>query len=140
MRSLSRPVGGAGLRQMPTTTFTGRVGLEERALQHLIEHRKELEALGMNVAFWIAKLRAAIDAVKAGDARQESLKAELKAATASVEATDHEAYVIASGLIDAMVGAWGKDSENGVVLARMRSKLHRPEPEAEILPVEAPPS
>ncbi len=125
---------------MSTTTFTERVGLEERMLQHLEENREALQARGLNVAYWIAALRAAVDAVKAADARQEALKAELKASTGSVDAADREAYVLASGAIDATVGAWGKASEDGQVVARMRSKLHRPDTDPEILPVGTPPS
>lgn len=40
--------------------------------------------------------------------------------------------------IDATVGAWGKDSEDGQIVARMRSKLHRPDAGPEVLPVETP--
>lgn len=125
---------------MSTTTFTERVGLEERMLQHLEENREALQVRGLNVAYWIGVLRAAVDAVKAADARQEALKAELKASTGSVDAADREAYVLASGAIDATVAAWGKASEDGQVVARMRSKLHRPDTDAEILPIGTPPS
>jgi len=124
---------------MATTTFTGRVGLEERMIEHLEKNAKELERRGLNVAFWIARLRALVEVVKAADARQEALKAELKASTATLKAVDREAYVAASSAIDAAVGTWGKSSPDGRVLARMRSKLHRPGAGAEVLPVERPP-
>ena len=123
---------------MATTTFTGRVGLEERMIEHLEEHSKELEERGLNVPYWVARLRPLVDAVKASDARQEALKAELKASTVTVNAADREAYVVVSGAIDAAVGAWGKASAEGRVLARMRSKLHRPDAGAAVLPVETP--
>ncbi len=125
---------------MTTTTFTDRVGLEERTLAHLKEHRKELEARGLNVAYWIARIEAAIEALKVADDRQESLKAELKASTTSVNGLDRAAYVLTSGAIDATVAAWGKDSEQGVILARSRSKVHRRDSTAEVLPVAPPPA
>ena len=127
------------MRTMATTTFTGRVGMEERMIEHLKKNAKELEARGLNVAYWIARLQALVDSVKAADARQEALKAELKASTASLNATDREAYVATSGAIDAAVGAWGKSSSDGRVLARMRSKLHRADAGVAVLPVETPP-
>jgi len=112
--------------------------MDERAIEYLEENSKKLEKRGLNVAYWIARLRALVDAVKAADVRQEALKAELKAATASLNAADREAYVAASGAIDAAVGAWGKSSPEGRVLARMRSKLHRPRSGAEVQPVDRP--
>ena len=124
---------------MVGTTFTERVGLEERLLQHLEENAKDLQARGLNVPYWTAALRASISAVKSADARQEALKAELKATTSSVNAADREAYTLASGLIDAIAAAWGKASEKGENITRMRSDLHRTAAEADILPVEPPP-
>ena len=56
----------------------------------------------------------------------------------TVNAADREAYVVVSGAIDAAVGAWGKSSAEGRVLARMRSKLHRPDAGVAVLPVETP--
>jgi len=109
-------------------------------IEHLEKHAKELEKRGLNVAYWIAKIRALIDAVKASDARQEALKAELKAATVTLNALDREAYVVVSGALDAAVGAWGKTSAEGRTLAQMRSKLHRQDASAEVLPVERPPA
>ncbi|HEV8594185.1 MAG TPA: hypothetical protein VGR51_01490 [Thermoplasmata archaeon] len=114
--------------------------MEERTLTYLEENAKELQARGLNIAYWTAALRAALNALKVADARQEALKAEAKASAASVNAADHEAYVLASGVIDAVVAAWGKDSEDGQVVARMRSKLHRAAIDAEVLPVGTPPS
>jgi len=102
-----------------------RVGLGERTIEHFEENSKELTAKGLNVPFWLSLLRAVVDAVKAADERQERLKAETKAATASLNAADDEGYRIVSGAIDAAVAAWGKGSERGEILARMRSKLHR---------------
>ncbi len=128
------------MKKMASTTFTERVGLGERMLEHLEENAKALQAKGLNVSYWVAAIRSALDAVKAADARQEALKAELKASTVTVDASDREAYVLVSGAIDATVAAWGKASEQGEVVAWMRSKLHRPDAGAEVLPVEAPPS
>ena len=108
--------------------------------EHLEQNEKELTALGLNVQYWKAVIRASIDAVKSADERQEALKAELKASTVSVNASDRESYTIVSGAIDAVVAAWGKRSENGQIVARMRSKLHRPNAPADVLPVGTPPS
>lgn len=125
---------------MASTTFTERVGLGERMVEHLEENSKALEKRGLNVDYWVAALRSALDAVVAADHRQEALKAELKATTATVNAADREAYVLVSGAIDAVAAAWGKDSEQGEIVLRMRSKLHRPDGEAVPLPVETPAS
>ena len=126
--------------KMAGTTLTERVGLGEVFIEHLDENARELGAQGLNVPYWKAAVRSSIDAVKAANERQEALKAELKAATVSLNAADHEAYVLVSGGIDAAVGAYGKDSEKGRVAARMRSKLHRPEGEAEVPSVAVPPA
>ena len=128
---------------MTTTNYAERVGLEEQMLEYLKQHRAELEARGLNVAYWIARLEAATAAVKAANDRQEALKAELKASTVSVNAADHEAYVVASGMVDATVAVWGKDSPQAEIVARMRSKVNRPAATSEapaILPVPKPSS
>jgi hypothetical protein len=132
------PVGAAGSKNMTGTTYADRVSTEENMIEYLEKHRRELEARGLNVAYWIARLRAAVDAVKASNIRQEALKAELKASTVTVNAADREAYVFASGAIDASMAAWGKDTANAEVLGRFRSKLHRPEGDAEVPSVAVP--
>ena len=107
-------------------------------IEYLRKHQRELEARGLNVAYWIAQLEAAVAALKAADIRQEALKAELKASTATVNAADRAAYVLVSGAIDASAGAWGKDTPDAEVLVRMRSKLHRPEAMDEVPAVVVP--
>ncbi len=124
---------------MTTTTFTVRVGLARRTLEVFQENRDALEAK-LRADKWIDELEVSIERVTALDARQEALKAELRATTAELNATDRSLYRLTSGAIDAAAGALGKGSPAGVVLARVRSKLHRPPAEPEPLPVGTPPA
>jgi len=128
---------------MTGTSYTERVGLGRRTLEWYQKNANDLGQRGLNASYWIAKLQAAIEATVAADAKQEGLKAELKATTAALNEADHAMYMLASGALDAAAGAYGKETEEGVQVARMRSKLHRPPSSDAVavpLPVAPPPS
>ena len=112
---------------MATQNSADRMATTARTLEWVQEHRAGLTAKGLNVDYWIASLRAALNTCVAADQVQESLKANLKTATASWKQADRAMYVLASGAIDAFAAAHGKDTPEADVLRRFRSKLHQPE-------------
>src|SRR6266581_5409789 len=120
---------------MTAKNFTDRVGLAKRTLEWYQRNADVLSQKGLNASYWTAQLTALIDAVVTADAKQEALKAELKATTAIVEDYEHRMYEMTSGALDAAIGAHGKSSAEGQMLARMRSKLHQAPSNAEIQPV-----
>ena len=126
---------------MTTTTYSDRVALAVRTKEVFVENH---EALGkrLKVDTWVDDLDAEIARAVALDAKQEALKAELKATTLELNAVDRNLYRLTSGAIDAAAGAMGKSSPGAQVLARVRSKLHRPPPmtRAEVRPVPRPSS
>jgi len=125
---------------MTTTTFTERVGLAERTKESYEKNHAALSAK-LKADEWIDELDEVVARAKALDARQEALKAEQKATTAELNAVDRAMYRLTSGAIDAAVGALGKGSPEAVQLARMRAKLHRPDPPIEeVQPVEPSPT
>ena len=121
---------------MTTTNSTGRVGLAIRTQEIFEENEKALSAK-VKADQWIEDLGISIDKVKALDAKQEALKAELKATTMELNAEDRHVYRLTSGAIDAGRGALGKVSPAGEQLARVRSELYRPSknPASEVQPV-----
>jgi hypothetical protein len=130
------------MKTMTTTNFTARVGLAVRTEEVVEENEKQL-SLKLQTEQWLDDLGISIDKVKALDAKQEALKAELKATTMELNAEDRKLYRLTSGLIDAAAGAMGKSSPQAEMLLRLRSQVHRPsrdEGAAEVQPVERPPS
>ena len=128
---------------MGTTTYTERVGLGRRVLEWFQEHAAELSKKGLNMKYWIEALENAIEAAVNADTVQESLKAQLRASTAFLNEADGAMYALTSGAIDAAAGAYGKSSQEGKQIARMRSELHRKPKEetTQDLPIEeVPPS
>jgi len=130
------------MKPMTTTNFTARVGLAVRTQEVVRENEKQLASL-LQTEQWLEDIGIGIDKVKALDAKQEALKAELKATTMELNAEDRHLYRVTSGLIDAAAGALGKSSPPAEMLLRVRSQVHRPshnDAAAEVLPVERPPS
>src|SRR2546427_11926857 len=99
-----------------TATQTEIRGLVDKEIEVLVQRRAELEAAGLNVGALIEKLtRQQADAV-AEDARQEFLKTEGKRSTARVTAAYETLYESSSGILDAMMGVLGKNSDDAKIL------------------------
>ena len=124
---------------MAPTTFSERVAAAVRTLDWAKRNKAELEKLGLRMDLWIANLENAIEVAKAADNRQELLKADLHATTATLDKADSVMYRITSALIDAGAAAYGKGSEQAKQLVTLRSKVRRANPKAEVtLPVAKP--
>ena len=110
---------------MTGTSFTERLGLATTVLEYYRLDREALDAKGIRADFWIAAIERAIEGLTAEEARQESLKVDLRETTDRVRQMDRETYALVAGAIDAAVGAHGKGTPEADVVARLRSQLHR---------------
>ncbi|PIU84194.1 MAG: hypothetical protein COS68_00140 [Elusimicrobia bacterium CG06_land_8_20_14_3_00_38_11] len=69
--------------------------------------------------------KAKNDTVASANEKQESFKSQLHEQTNTVNSDMRDAYVTASGNLDAMAGVLSKDSEASKVLRRLRSKVRQ---------------
>ena len=107
-------------------TQTEIVGFAENVRTALKRVRKELNAAGYGADEIDAILGNAIRMCAEANARQEALKRELKASTGEVEAQNLRIYRMASGYLDAAMGALGKGSDAAKNLQRLRSRIRLP--------------
>lgn len=116
--------------------------MARRELEVLQQKRAVFEKAGLKVDQFEEKLVTQLGNAVAEDARQEFLKIEGKKATVRVTAAYDDLYETASGLLDAMMGVLGKNSEEAKVLQRMRSRIRRPGDQSDeaVLPVEPRPA
>ncbi|MBI4417015.1 MAG: hypothetical protein HY557_08530 [Euryarchaeota archaeon] len=101
-------------------------GLAQKELEVLRRKRTDLEEAGLKVDQLEEKLVKLLGDAVAEDARQEFLKIESKASTARATTAYDTLYEAASGLLDAVMGVLGKNSDEARVLQRMRSDVRRP--------------
>jgi len=107
-------------------TQTEIVGFAENVRTALQKVRKELNAAGYGADEIDAILGNAIRECAEANARQEALKRELKATTSEVEAQNLRIYRMASGYLDAAMGALGKGGDAAKNLQRIRSRIRQP--------------
>jgi len=114
-------------------------GMVEKEIEVIRQKKAALEKAGLKVDLVEEDLvRKLADAV-AEDARQEFLKIEGKKSTARVNVAYDTLYETGSGLLDAIMGVLGKNSEDAKVLQRTRSGIRRPgnqAVESAVVPVE----
>ncbi len=113
-------------------------GMVQKEIEVVRRKRTELDAAGLKADQVEAKLVKLLGDAVAEDARQEFLKAQSKESTARVEAAYETLYEAGSGLLDAIMGVLGKNSDEAKILQRMRSDVRRPGARSEeaTLPVE----
>ena len=92
-------------------------------IDRLVKYRVILKPRGIDADEFIRVLTAKIDVATSANARQEAHKAELKRMTTETDAAFEDLYRTASGFLDAMVGALGKNSPEAQVLLRLRSRI-----------------
>jgi len=109
-----------------SATQTEIRGMVQKEIEVVRQKRTELEAAGLKVAQLEAKLVKLLGDAVAEDARQEFLKAEGKASTGRATAAYELLYEAGSGLLDAIMGVLGKNSDEAKILQRMRSDVRRP--------------
>ena len=101
------------------------MGIADMVLAYYRKHREELDAKGLRADHWIAALERLRAEVGGENARQELLKADLRATTENLKRIDRKLYALSAGAIDAAVGAQGKGTPAGDEVARIRSRIHR---------------
>jgi len=106
-----------------TATQTETIGLARGEIDHLVKYRVILKPRGIDADEFIRVLTAKIDVATRANARQEAQKAELKRTTTETEEAFADVYTTASGFLDAIVGALGKNSPEAQVLLRLRSRI-----------------
>jgi len=121
-----------------TPTQTETIGLGEDLLVQMDKEAPALEKGGMNLKVARPRLELAVEEAKAANALQESLKHQLTSATKLCVEKMRQAYVIESSTLDMMMGAVQKNSTIARVLQRFRSKLRRPDNEADPVPLPEP--
>jgi hypothetical protein len=96
-----------------------------KELEVLRQKRPVLEKAGLKVDQLEAKLMSQLADAVAEDARQEFLKVEAKASTGRATAAYGLVYETGSGILDAIMGVLGKNSDEAKVLQKMRSDIRR---------------
>ena len=113
-------------------------GEGENVAEALVKAGPALAKLHLNGPEMAATVRARIDAAAKANAEQEELKRKLKAQTAVVEAAYHKLQVTASGYLDVIIAAVDKDSDEAANFRRIRSRVFRPAPSSEPVPLPVP--
>jgi len=108
-----------------TATQTEIIGVGENVLVVIEKEKGILERGGLNVTVTKATVGLAVEEAKTENARQESLKHQLKDQTALTQAKMEHAYVVVSSTIDMMMGAVEKNSPTAKIFQRMRSKIRQ---------------
>ncbi len=93
----------------------------------LLEHEKEkIARLGIDAERLIRDLKQLLGETVESNAEQESFKTRAQEATKRTVRLSHELHVKASGTLDIIIGAYGKDSIDSSVIRRIRSRIRRP--------------
>jgi hypothetical protein len=102
-------------------TTTEVVGFCDNLVEFMDKNQAAIQAAGISIDAWKTELGALKQAAVAKNAEQETLKAQLKAATKETKAALDAAYGGASSRLDAMIGALGKGTPLAKQAARLRS-------------------
>ena len=107
-------------------TQTEIVGFGNITRQSLRKVRTDLENAGHNADEIDEILGSQVEETTQLNARQEQMKRDLKALTRAVEASNLKLYRMASGYLDAAIGAVGKGSDAAKNLQRIRRRIRLP--------------
>jgi len=98
----------------------------------LLESEKEkLKQLGIDADKLIRELKELHEAAVSSNSEQESLKVAAKEATKTTVKLTRDLQVKASGDLDIVIGAYGKNSVDSKIIRRIRSKIKRREKQAD---------
>ncbi|TLZ51259.1 MAG: hypothetical protein E6K18_05525 [Methanobacteriota archaeon] len=114
---------------------SGEVG---NVAEALIKAAPALAKLGLDGNKMAAELKAFLAIAQKANAEQEELKRKLKASTPVVANAYHDAQMKASGYLDIVIAAVDKTSDEAANFRRIRSRIARPGPTPEPLPVATP--
>ena len=90
----------------------------------MVKGKAPLAKIGVDGDAKAKEILADRDACEKADADQEEAKRVLKAKTAAKEELYHRAWVKASGWLDILIAAVGKDSAEAANYRRIRSRVH----------------
>ncbi len=108
------------------------VGFGKNTYEGLEKVSDALDEAGMNSEEILEILARQIELTAELNARQEELKRELKATTKAVIANNKKLYLMASGYLDAAMGAVGKSSDEAKNLRQIRSRIRKPAEQANV--------
>ena len=109
-----------------TKTQTEVLGFGKNVIEGLQKVSDALEEAGMDPEEIIEILTRKLQETAELNARQEELKRELRVSTRAVVGGNHAFYMMASGYLDAAMGAVGKGSDDAKNLRRLRSRIRDP--------------
>lgn len=104
-------------------SFTEKLGFLREVAEFMEKNSDALKKAGFDAVSRLKDQKIKNDSVASANEKQESLKAQLHEQTKIVNSSMRDAYVTASGNLDAMSGVLSKDSETSKVLRRLRSKV-----------------
>ncbi len=108
---------------MAMLTYAQKFSFSETVAEILQQNKQAFIAAGLDADKKIAPLLEKNKKVVVADSKQESLKADLKRATEDAVSAVDDSYKTASSLLDAMVGALGKDHTLSKRLRQLRDQM-----------------
>ncbi len=108
---------------MVTLTYGQKQAFCDLVAQFIKDNIAELKKAGLDPTRQIAELEKVLQTSVEYDAEQEVKKVQLRKATDKAVGSVKTAYKIASSLIDAMVGVYGKGSQMAKRLRKLREQM-----------------
>jgi hypothetical protein len=98
------------------------------------KEKKSLKRAGVDAETVVRRIRGLHDRTASLNARQESLKRQLRQTTVAYVATQKKLYVVCSGAVDTAMAALEKNSPAAKNIQRLRSRIRKPRGPAAIPP------
>ena len=116
------------------------LGFAEDVEGVLTKERTKWKQAGLDPDAILALAKAQHQVVVDLNLQQEQMKRQLKDTTTAYMAARHKLYILCSGILDSLMAAVEKTSDQAKNLRRLRSRIRRPKGDAlpEPLPVEVP--
>ena len=111
---------------MPRFGHAQVIGFSEDVCEACAKVRTTLKEAGVDADKLIAHVRKLQEQTLARNAAQEELKRKAKESTVGYEASLQELYIVSSGVLDTMMAAAGKTSNDAKNLQRLRSRIRKP--------------
>lgn len=106
-------------------SFTQKLGFLTQATEFMEKNADILKAAGFNTDIRLEQQKKLNSLAVSQNEKQEAMKGDLIEQTKAVNAAMREAYVTASGNIDAMAGILKKDSTKSKMLTKIRSNIKK---------------
>jgi len=116
---------------MPRFGHAQVIGFSEDVCEACQKMRTTLQKAGVDPDRLIAPVQKLQEQTLARNAEQEELKRKTKESTVGYEASLQELYIVSSGVLDTMMAAAGKTSDDARNLQRLRSRIRVPATDSE---------